>query len=118
MGVIGTINYRYGQKVTRASNTTPESLDLQRILWEMVNEGISHIIMEVSSHGLDLDRVFECQFDHVIFTNFTSDHLDYHKTLAHYFESKRKLFAESLKQSQKRGRFAVTNSDDPREKKW
>jgi UDP-N-acetylmuramoyl-L-alanyl-D-glutamate--2,6-diaminopimelate ligase len=114
VGVIGTINYRYGQKVTRASNTTPESLDLQRVLWEMVNEGISHIIMEVSSHGLDLDRVFGCQFDHVIFTNFTSDHLDYHKTLAHYFESKRKLFAESLMQSQKRGRFAVTNSDDPR----
>ncbi len=114
VGVIGTINYRYGQKVTRASNTTPESLDLQRILWEMVNEGISHVIMEVSSHGLDLDRVFGCQFDHVIFTNFTSDHLDYHKTLAHYFESKRKLFSESLMQSQKRGRFAVTNSDDPR----
>jgi UDP-N-acetylmuramoyl-L-alanyl-D-glutamate--2,6-diaminopimelate ligase len=114
VGVIGTINYRYGQKVTRASNTTPESLDLQRILWEMANEGISHIIMEVSSHGLDLDRVFGCQFDHVIFTNFTSDHLDYHKTLAHYFASKRKLVAESLKQSQKQGRFAVTNSDDPR----
>jgi len=114
VGVIGTINYRYGQKVTRASNTTPESLDLQRILWEMVNEGISHIIMEVSSHGLDLDRVFGCRFDHVIFTNFTSDHLDYHKTLAHYFESKRKLFTESLMQSEKQGRFAVTNADDPR----
>jgi UDP-N-acetylmuramoyl-L-alanyl-D-glutamate--2,6-diaminopimelate ligase len=114
VGVIGTINYRYGQKVTRASNTTPESLDLQRILREMVNEGISHVIMEVSSHGLDLDRVFGCQFDHAIFTNFTLDHLDYHKTFAHYFESKRKLFAESLMQSQKQGRFAVTNSDDPR----
>jgi UDP-N-acetylmuramoyl-L-alanyl-D-glutamate--2,6-diaminopimelate ligase len=114
VGVIGTINYRYGQKVTRASNTTPESLDLQRILWEMVNEGISHIIMEVSSHGLDLDRVFGCQFDHAVFTNFTSDHLDYHQTLTHYFESKRKLFAESLMQSQKQGRFAVTNADDLR----
>jgi UDP-N-acetylmuramoyl-L-alanyl-D-glutamate--2,6-diaminopimelate ligase len=114
VGIIGTIHYRYGQKVTAASNTTPESLDLQRILWEMVNEGISHVIMEVSSHGLDLDRVFGCQFDHVVFTNFTSDHLDYHKTLEHYFESKRKLFVDALMKSQKSGRFAVTNSDDPR----
>ena len=54
VGVIGTINYRFGQKTTPAPNTTPESLDLQRILWEMVNEGTSHVIMEVSSHGLDL----------------------------------------------------------------
>jgi UDP-N-acetylmuramoyl-L-alanyl-D-glutamate--2,6-diaminopimelate ligase len=114
VGVIGTINYRFDQKTISAPNTTPESLDLQRILWEMVKEGTSHVIMEVSSHGLDLDRVFGCQFDGVIFTNFTSDHLDYHKTLGHYFESKRKLFSESLIKSQKTKRFAVTNHDDPR----
>ena len=113
-GVIGTINYRFGQKMISAPNTTPESLDLQRLLWEMVNEKISHVIMEVSSHGLGLDRVFGCQFDGVIFTNFASDHLDYHKTLDHYFGSKRKLFSESLMRSQKARRFAVTNSDDPR----
>jgi UDP-N-acetylmuramoyl-L-alanyl-D-glutamate--2,6-diaminopimelate ligase len=80
----------------------------------MVNGKTSHVIMEVSSHGLDLGRVFGCQFDGVIFTNFTSDHLDYHKTLEHYFESKRKLFFESLVKSQKSRRFAVTNHDDPR----
>ncbi len=114
VGVIGTINTRFGQKTIAAANTTPESLDLQRILWEMVKEGTSHVIMEVSSHGLDLDRVLGCQFDGVIFTNFTSDHLDYHKTLEHYFESKRKLFADALTKSQKPGRFAVTNADDPR----
>jgi len=114
VGVIGTINYRFGQKTISAPNTTPESLDLQRILWEMVKEGTSHVIMEVSSHGLDLDRVFGCQFDGVIFTNFTSDHLDYHKTLQHYFDNKRKLFSESLIKSQKPNRFAVTNRDDPR----
>jgi UDP-N-acetylmuramoyl-L-alanyl-D-glutamate--2,6-diaminopimelate ligase len=113
-GVIGTINYRFGQKMISAPNTTPESLDLQRILWEMVNEKISHVIMEVSSHGLDLDRVFGCQFDGVVLTNFASDHLDYHKTLQHYFESKRKLFSESLTRSEKTKRFAVTNDDDPR----
>jgi UDP-N-acetylmuramoyl-L-alanyl-D-glutamate--2,6-diaminopimelate ligase len=84
VGVIGTINYRFGKKTTPAPNTTPESLDLQRILWEMLREGTSHVIMEVSSHGLDLDRVFGCQFEGVVFTNFTSEHLDYHKTLEQY----------------------------------
>jgi len=114
VGVIGTINYRFDQKTSPASNTTPESLDLQRILWEMVKKGASHVIMEVSSHGLDLDRVFGCQFDGVVFTNLTVEHLDYHKTLNHYFESKKKLFSESLMKSHKTRRFAVTNQDDPR----
>jgi len=117
VGVIGTINYRFGHRITPAPNTTPESLDLQRILWEMVQEGTSHVIMEVSSHGLDLDRVFGCQFDGVVFTNLTSEHLDYHKTLEQYFESKKKLFSDSLLKSRKKRRFAVTNLDDPRGEK-
>ncbi len=114
VGVIGTINYRFGGKTISAPNTTPESLDLQRILWEMLREGTSHVIMEVSSHGLDLDRVFGCQFDGVVFTNFTSDHLDYHKTVEQYFESKKKLFSDYLMKSPKERRFAVTNQDDPK----
>ncbi len=114
VGVIGTINYRFGQKTAPAPNTTPESLDLQRILWEMVGEGTSHVIMEVSSHGLDLSRVFGCQFDGVVFTNLTSEHLDYHKTLERYFESKKTLFSDHLIKSLKQRRFAVTNHDDPR----
>ena len=114
VGVIGTISYRFGQKITPAPNTTPESLDLQRILWEMLRDGTSHVIIEVSSHGLDLDRVFGCQFDSAIFTNLTSEHLDYHKTLEQYFESKRKLFSDYLMRSPKQGRFAVTNGDDPK----
>ena len=114
VGVIGTINYRFGQKTTPALNTTPESLDLQRILWEMVREGTSHVIMEVSSHGIDLSRVLGCQFDGVVFTNLTSEHLDYHKTLERYFESKKRLFSDHLIKSLKEGRFAVTNHDDPR----
>ncbi len=113
-GVIGTINYRFGQKTMPAPNTTPESLDLQKILREMVQEGTSHVMMEVSSHGLDLDRVFGCQFDGVVFTNLTSEHLDYHKTLEQYFESKKKLFSDYLVNSRKERRFAVTNHDDPR----
>ena len=114
VGVIGTISYRYGQTVVSAPNTTPESLDLQRVLAEMVDEGITHVIMEVSSHGLDLDRVYGCEFDGAIFTNLTRDHLDYHPTMDHYFESKRKLFSDTLVMSPKARRFAVTNQDDPR----
>ena len=114
VGVIGTINYRFGEKIIPAPNTTPESLDLQRMLREMVREGVSHVIMEVSSHGLDLDRVFGCQFDGGVFTNFTQDHLDYHTTLEHYFASKKKLFSDVLMKSPKASRFAVTNHDDPR----
>ena len=113
-GVIGTINYRFGQTEVPAPNTTPESLDLQRTLGEMVEEGITHVIMEVSSHGLDLDRVYGCQFDGAIFTNLTTDHLDYHPSMDHYFESKRRLFSDGLTMSPKSGRFAVSNQDDPR----
>jgi UDP-N-acetylmuramoyl-L-alanyl-D-glutamate--2,6-diaminopimelate ligase len=114
VGVIGTISYRYGRKIAPAPNTTPESLELQRILSEMLSEGISHVILEVSSHGLDLERVFGCQFDSAVFTNLTSEHLDYHKTMQQYFESKRKFFSDYLMASPKQGRFAVTNADDPR----
>ena len=114
VGVIGTINYRFGQKTIPAPNTTPESLDLQRMLWEMSRERTSHVVMEVSSHALDLDRVLGCQFDAAVFTNLTSEHLDYHKTLDHYFQSKRKLFSDYLMKSRKPRRFAVTNQDDPR----
>ncbi len=113
-GVIGTINYRYGESITPAPNTTPESLDLQRILAEMVANRVSHVLMEVSSHGLDLDRVYGCQFDGAIYTNLTQDHLDYHPTLDDYFECKRKLFSDYLVKSPKPRRFAVTNEDDPR----
>ena len=116
VGVIGTINYRFGQKTIPAPNTTPESLDLQKILWEMFREGTSHVMMEVSSHGLDLERAFGCQFDGAVFTNLTSEHLDYHKTLEQYFESKKKLFSDYLKKSGKERRFAVTNGDDPKGK--
>jgi UDP-N-acetylmuramoyl-L-alanyl-D-glutamate--2,6-diaminopimelate ligase len=114
VGVIGTISYRFGLNETPAPNTTPESLDLQRILREMVDQGATHVIMEVSSHGLALDRVSAVQFDAAVFTNLTSDHLDYHQTLERYFEGKRKLFTSVLAESRKTSKFAVTNSDDPR----
>jgi len=91
-GVISTIEYRYDDNVFPNPLTTPESLDLQRILFEMVTSGISHVIMEVSSHALDLDRVLGCAYDQVVFTNLSQDHLDYHQTMAAYWQCKQKLF--------------------------
>lgn len=114
VGVIGTINYRYKNQIFPAPNTTPESLDLQRMFWKMRKEGVTCVILEVSSHALDMARVMGCQFDGAIFTNLSTEHLDYHKTLDRYLESKRKLFSEYLVMSEKPRKFAVTNRDDPR----
>ncbi len=91
-GVLGTINYRYAGEVLPAPNTTPESIELQRILREMANAGVTHAAMEVSSHALDLGRVADCSFRAGIFTNLTQDHLDYHKTMEDYFRAKKILF--------------------------
>ena len=96
-GVIGTINYRYGETICPNPVTTPESLDLQRILSKMRDAGISHVIMEVSSHALDLHRVDHCRFDVGVFTNLTQDHLDYHLGMKDYWECKKKLFYKHLK---------------------
>ncbi|MCK5311832.1 MAG: UDP-N-acetylmuramoyl-L-alanyl-D-glutamate--2,6-diaminopimelate ligase, partial [Desulfobacteraceae bacterium] len=84
VGVIGTINVRYNGKIYDAPVTTPESIDLQKIFSDMADAGITHVIMEVSSHAVDLHRVHSCRFDIGIFTNFTQDHLDYHKTMDAY----------------------------------
>ena len=110
-GVIGTINYRYGDKILAAPNTTPESLDLQRILREMVDAGVTHVAMEVSSHALALERVADCRFRAGIFTNLTQDHLDYHKTMEAYFLAKKRLF-EMLNRGGD-GSRSLVNSDDP-----
>jgi UDP-N-acetylmuramoyl-L-alanyl-D-glutamate--2,6-diaminopimelate ligase len=96
-GVIGTINYRYNEKIYPNPVTTPESLDLQRILSKMRAAGISHVVMEVSSHALDLHRVDHCWFDVAVFTNLTQDHLDYHRCLKDYWECKKRLFYNHLK---------------------
>ncbi len=109
-GVIGTINYRYGGNAFPNPMTTPESLDLQRILHEMKNNGVSHVIMEISSHAIDLDRIYSCSVDTAVFTNLTQDHLDYHTTMGSYWECKRRLFTEHLPRSGKNKKlFAVIN---------
>ena len=106
-GVIGTINYRLGDRVLPAKNTTPGSLQLQSMLADMVKMGLGFAVMEVSSHSLDQGRVEGISFDVGIFTNITAEHLDYHKTIANYFKAKARLF-DRLKE----GGVAVLNIDD------
>jgi UDP-N-acetylmuramyl-tripeptide synthetase len=115
VGVIGTINYRFGGKTYPNPLTTPEALDTQKLFKEMVQNGITHVVMEVSSHGLDLHRVDHCQFDVGVFTNLSQEHLDYHKTMDAYFECKKRLFVELLNREPKRkDAVAIINRDDPR----
>ncbi len=112
-GVIGTVSYRYGGVVLKPENTTPESLDLQRTLREMVDAGVTHVLLEVSSHGLDDHRVEACHFAWAVFTMLGRDHLDHHGTMERYFASKARLFAELLPRSAAAHPKAVLNLDDP-----
>ena len=114
MGLLGTVAYEIGQDSRMASNTTPESLDLQRLLAEMVKQGLSGAVMEVSSHALEMDRVMGCEFDTAVFTNLTQDHLDFHQTMEGYFLAKQRLFTTLGQQAVKSTRkTAVINLDDP-----
>ncbi len=114
VAVLGTINYRRSGKIIPAPNTTPDAADLQRHFRDMVAEGVTDVVMEVSSHALDQGRVFGVHFDVAAFTNLTQDHLDYHPSLDHYFASKLRLFTHHLATSAKPKRLAVVNGDDPR----
>jgi len=106
-GVVGTVNYRLKDRVLPAKNTTPGPLELQAMLAEMVKAGVGYVVIEVSSHSLDQHRVDRILFDAAIFTNITSEHLDYHKTMDNYFKTKAALF-DNLK---KNG-IAILNNDD------
>jgi UDP-N-acetylmuramoyl-L-alanyl-D-glutamate--2,6-diaminopimelate ligase len=91
-GVIGTIENRIGDEVLPTSRTTPESVELQALFAKMVEANVNDVIMEVSSHALDLHRVDGSHFDIGVFTNLSLDHLDYHKTIESYRDAKLKLF--------------------------
>ena len=106
-GLLGTICYMKGNETVTASNTTPESLDLQRYLSEMVDSNLDHAVLEVSSHALALSRVKGCTFKTAAFTNFTQDHLDFHSTMDEYFRVKSSLFSYLDE-----GGTAVLNHDD------
>jgi UDP-N-acetylmuramoyl-L-alanyl-D-glutamate--2,6-diaminopimelate ligase len=112
-GVIGTINYRYSDRIWPAPVTTPESLELMQTLRTMADSGVSDVVMEVSSHALDQGRVEGCPFRVAIFTNLSRDHLDYHGSMEAYFEAKSLLF-RGLKEKGAGARTrAVINTDDP-----
>ena len=102
VGVIGTINYRYGDKTFDNPVTTPESLDLQRILAEMKQSGVTHVVMEVSSHAIDLSRIEHCWFDVGVFTNLSQDHLDFHGSMDAYWSAKKRLFSDYLPRGPKK----------------
>ena len=107
-GVIGTINYRYFGKEYSSSLTTPEAPDLQKILKEMKDNGVSHCFMEVSSHSLKLDRVLGIDFKVGVFTNLSGDHLDFHQNMEDYYQAKKRLFLPDNNNMK-----AVINIDDP-----
>ena len=113
-GVLGTINYRFPGHVREAPVTTPECLDLMRMLREMADSAVSDVVMEVSSHSLDQGRVRGCPFCVAILTNISRDHLDYHRSMEAYFEAKALLFKSLTRDGPKRRARAVINADDPR----
>ncbi|MEJ2167555.1 MAG: UDP-N-acetylmuramoyl-L-alanyl-D-glutamate--2,6-diaminopimelate ligase [Desulfobacterales bacterium] len=115
VGVIGTINYRFAGKSFPNPMTTPESLDLQRIMSEMLQAGVTHVVMEASSHSMALYRIRGCCFDVAVFTNLSQDHLDFHGDMQAYWSSKKRLFTEYLNQGPKKEKaMAVVNCDDPK----
>jgi UDP-N-acetylmuramoyl-L-alanyl-D-glutamate--2,6-diaminopimelate ligase len=106
-GIIGTVNYRFGQRVLKAPNTTPGVVDIYHYLSEMIDAGMDYCAMEVSSHALDQGRVAGIDFRGAIFTNLTSDHLDYHLNQEEYFQAKARLFTQLAPKA-----FAFINRDD------
>ena len=108
-GLIGTIAYEVGGKRRPAPFTTPEAPLFQSMLAEMVREGVTHLVTEVSSHALAQKRVDEVEFDAAVFSNLTRDHLDFHKTMEDYYQAKKRLFTDLLKP----GGAAAINADDP-----
>jgi UDP-N-acetylmuramoyl-L-alanyl-D-glutamate--2,6-diaminopimelate ligase len=106
-GLMGTLLYRFGSDEMVPAHTTPEAPVLQGALARMVEEGLTHCVMEVSSHALVLERTVGCSFESCVFTSFSQDHLDFHISLEDYFRAKTKLFYEYS------FNLAVINADDP-----
>ena len=111
VGLIGTINYDLGSRTVPSFKTTPEAPDIFGMLAQMRDAGCRRAVMEVSSHGIDQQRIHGMLFAAAVFTNLTRDHLDYHRTLDAYFAVKTRLFAGAVGPLP---RLAVVNLDDPR----
>lgn len=105
VGLIGTIQNMIGDKVIPTERTTPESFEVQKLLREMSDAGCTHVVMEVSSHALCLDRVYGIRFAVGVYTNLSQDHLDYHRTMEEYCDAKALLFRQCD--------VGIYNGDDP-----
>lgn len=106
-GIIGTIGCFYGKTYYKNENTTPDPLLINKHLHAMYKQGITHVVLEVSSHALIQDRVSHLDFKVAIFTNLTRDHLNYHKTFENYKAAKNILFLHLPEDS-----YAIANIDD------
>jgi len=111
-GLVGTLGARIGGELLDTKHTTPESVDLQRLLRYMADQGVKVVTMEASSHGLYQGRTLGCEFDCGVFTNIARDHLDFHKTVEAYLDAKLILFREYPTMSAKTFHAAI-NVDDP-----
>jgi UDP-N-acetylmuramoyl-L-alanyl-D-glutamate--2,6-diaminopimelate ligase len=109
VGLLGTISYDLGARTVPSFRTTPEALDIYGLMAQMRDAGCRQAVMEVSSHGIDQQRVRGLQFSAAVFTNLTRDHLDYHKTIESYFEVKMRLFTGGAGPAPK---VSVVNLDD------
>jgi UDP-N-acetylmuramoyl-L-alanyl-D-glutamate--2,6-diaminopimelate ligase len=111
--LIGTLGSRLSssEEYSSVAHTTPQAPELQESLKKMYGKGIKKVVMEVSSHSLDQERVTECDFSGAVFTNLTQDHLDYHITMDNYFNAKSRLFKMVAKSSHE-NKYAVVNLDD------
>lgn len=104
---LGTVEYKIGDEIIPAPNTTPMSLDIVKMCKKAADKNLKYLVMEISSHGLELGRVNMLKLDVAIFTNLTEDHMDFHKNMENYFNAKKKIFS-LLKDT----RNSVINIDD------
>lgn len=110
VGLIGTVRYDLGKRTLPSFRTTPESVDTYSLLGQMVLNGCSDAVMEISSHGIDQKRTYGLDIDTAVFLNLTRDHIDYHKNMDAYFEAKKRLFIGEMGRQPK---SAVVNADCP-----
>ncbi len=107
VGIIGTINYQVGDRLIESTHTTPDPVELHRLFREMVDRGVTHVVMEVSSHALVQGRTHGIEFTGAVFTNLTTDHMDYHSNLYNYRDAKAELF-----RNLPLGAFCILDRDD------